>query len=147
MKEADLSVYSGGVDNYFKQFPDSKVVMKDHYPMEDKFVFLDYSAIIGISGSRKGGLYVTVPTAMIDDLITAMGVGPADDALRKDMIGEVANNIAGNAGEVFGGDFKISVPIVVTGEKHNIELPVAIPAMTIPVEWKGHTSFLVVGTE
>jgi len=147
VKEEDLKIYSDGVVNYFKQFAESKVVLNAPALKSDNFTFFDYSAIIGISGAVKGGIYITVSTAMLDDLIVAMGMGAPDDSLRRDMIGEVANNISGNAGDKFSGEFKISVPIVVTGKDHNIQLPVKIPAYAVPFEWKGHKSQFVVGTE
>ncbi len=147
MNEADLKNYSDGLANFFAQFSDPGVKIGDPYEMSENFVFLDYSAIIGISGARKGGTYITVSAAMVDDLLGAMGMNAGDDAMRRDMIGEAANVISGNAGESFGENYKISVPIIVTGNDHNIQLPVKIPAFTFPFEWKGHKSYFVVGTE
>ncbi|EMJ96038.1 chemotaxis phosphatase CheX [Leptospira alstonii serovar Pingchang str. 80-412] len=75
-----------------------------------------------------------------------MGLGEADESLRLDAIGELANNISGNAEQFFGQNFRISVPMVITGQGHNIHLPLKMPVFTIPFEWKSHKSYLVVGT-
>lgn len=147
MTGEDLKNYSNGLTNFFSQFQDSKLTIGDPKEMSDNFVFLDYSAIIGISGAIKGGAYITASTAMVDDLLVAMGMSAGDDPMRRDMIGEAANNITGNAGEAYEENFKISVPIIVTGDDHNIQLPVKIPAYSFPCEWKGHKLFYIVGTE
>lgn len=146
MKEEELNIFIKGAMNYFKQFDGAEPVVGVPYPQHDDFVFLDYSGVIGISGLRKGCIYATATSAMLDDLIRSMGLGEADESLRLDAIGELANNIAGNAEQFFGQEFRISVPMVVTGQGHNIHLPLKIPVFTIPFEWKSHKSYLVVGT-
>jgi chemotaxis protein CheX len=147
MEKKDLKIFSDGISNYFNQFADKEVEISEPSPINDKFTFYDFSAVIGITGIVKGGIYVTAPTAMIDDVIQAMGMGTPDDNLRRDMIGEVANNISGNAGEKIGADFKISVPMIVTGKDHNIQLPLKTPAFSVTCVWKGHKFQLVVGTD
>jgi len=144
--EEELTVFIKGGMNYFQQFEGAPPVVGVPYPQHNDFVFLDYSGIIGISGAKKGCIYVTASFAMLNDLVKAMKLGEADETLRLDAIGELANNIAGNAEQFFGQNFRISVPVVVTGQGHNIHLPLTIPVFTIPFQWNSHKSYLVVGT-
>ncbi|WP_017810260.1 chemotaxis protein CheX [Leptospira alstonii] len=146
MKQEELKIFIKGMMNYFSQFNGDEPVVGVPYPQNDNFVFLDYSGVIGISGARKGCIYVTATLRMLNDLIIAMGLGEADESLRLDAIGELANNISGNAEQFFGQNFRISVPMVITGQGHNIHLPLKMPVFTIPFEWKSHKSYLVVGT-
>ena len=61
-----------------------------------------------------------------------------------DLVGEVANTIAGNVRRDFGKDFAISVPTVVTGEGPPVELPAACRPVVIPINWRSHVAKLVV---
>ena len=146
MKEDELRIFIKGVMNYFTQFEGAKHAVGIPYPEQNNFIFLDYSGIIGVVGERKGCIYVTTSAAMLDELIKEMGLGEANDELRLDVIGEFANNIAGNAESFFGRNFRISTPKVITGSVDNINLPLNLPVFTIPFEWKSQKSYLVVGT-
>ncbi len=146
MKQEELKVFVKGVMNYFEQFDGGAPAVGVPYPQHADYVFLDYSGAIGISGERKGCIYVTASVAMLNDLIKAMALGEATEVLRLDAIGEFANNIAGNAEHFFGENFRISVPMVITGQGHNIHLPLQIPVFTVPFEWKAHVCYLVIGS-
>jgi chemotaxis protein CheX len=63
----------------------------------------------------------------------------------RDLVGEVANTISGNARRDFGREFVISVPCVLTGEKRP-ELPVkpGMRSFIIPINWRSHSAKLVV---
>lgn len=63
------------------------------------------------------------------------------------MIGEMANTISGNASEAFGRDFQISVPLVITGNPEGVDLLNRAPGFVVPVQWKTHKAYLVVGVE
>lgn len=146
MKEEELKIFIKGVMNYFTQFEGAQPAVGIPYPEQNNFTFLDYSGIIGISGEKKGCIYVTASSAMLDELIKEMGLGEADETMRLDAIGELANNIAGNAESFFGRNFRISVPKVIKGQADTINLPLHVPVFTIPFEWKSRKSYLVVGT-
>ena len=145
MRQSDMIVFIQGVMAYFKQFESSPPEVGVPYPQHADFVFLDYTGAIGISGERKGCIYVTASRSMMDDLIASLGLGGGDEVLRLDAIGELANTVSGNAEHFFGPGFRISVPMVITGMGHNIHLPLAVPVFTVPFDWKGHKSYLVVG--
>jgi chemotaxis protein CheX len=145
MELNEIKIFIQGVLNYFNQFDGEQPVVGIPFPTFSDFIFLDYSGVIGVSGNKKGCIYVTASLGMVNELLKAMSIGDVNESLRLDVIGELANNISGNAEHFFGQNFRISVPMVVTGQGHNIHLPKAIPVITIPFEWKSHKSFLVVG--
>jgi chemotaxis protein CheX len=62
----------------------------------------------------------------------------------KDLVGEVANTISGNARRDFGRDFVISVPNVVAGEKVEIPMTQGMRPFVIPINWRSHSAKLVV---
>ena len=65
----------------------------------------------------------------------------------KDLIGEIANTIAGNVRQAYGSEFMISVPVVIEGKAKDIKLPDDIQTFVIPITWRGFKSFLVVCLE
>ncbi|MDJ0721635.1 MAG: chemotaxis protein CheX [Desulfobacterales bacterium] len=96
-----------------------------------------FRGIIGISGERKGFVFVSAPRTMLRHLVLRLGEKEADDALIQDVIGEEANTISGNAPRMFGPGFMISVPLIVEGppQRIGIQRDEDIMAYVIPVRW------------
>jgi chemotaxis protein CheX len=69
---------------------------------------------------------------------------PTEDALR-DMAGELANTIAGNASKSFGKGYDISVPIILQGAPDKLVIKVEPPCYVLPVEWQQHKFHIVIG--
>ncbi len=62
-------------------------------------------------------MYFTAPKAMLTVLLMKMQENDFSHETMRDLVGEVANTISGNARRDFGRDFVISVPSVLAGEK------------------------------
>ena len=77
----------------------------------------EYTGIINITGKREGVVYFTAPKAMLTVLLMKMQESDFSHETMRDLVGEVANTISGNARRDFGRDFVISVPSVLSGEK------------------------------
>jgi chemotaxis protein CheX len=60
-----------------------------------------------------------------------------------DLVGEVANQISGNARRDFGNQFMISVPRVVAGHGEHVTPP-NTRSFVIPINWRSHSAQLVV---
>ena len=58
MKETDLHFFIDSTLNYFDEVTNDKAVTGIPYIKGDDPVVLDYTGIIGISGKRKGSIYV-----------------------------------------------------------------------------------------
>jgi len=61
-----------------------------------------------------------------------------------DLVGEVANQISGNARRDFGSQFMISVPRVVSGPQGEQVTPLNTRSFVIPINWRSHSAQLVV---
>ncbi|PAW75997.1 MAG: hypothetical protein B9S32_16935 [Verrucomicrobia bacterium Tous-C9LFEB] len=145
MDETHLKIFIKGTTNYFGQIAREAAEIGTPYLKEDNDnVILDYSAVIGISGSYRGCVYYTAPKEMIRKLIIHMGEHNADDALCADFVGEIANTIAGNAQEELGAGFMISVPIVLAGNPGSVRFPKDAPTFVIPIIWQGNKSYLLI---
>jgi chemotaxis protein CheX len=102
----------------------------------------DYTGVINITGKREGVVYFTAPRAMLTVLLMKMQETDFSHETMKDLVGEVANTISGNARRDFGRDFVISVPNVISGDK--VELPSDMRPFVIPINWRSHSAKLVV---
>ena len=68
MKETDLHFFIDSTLNYFEEITNEKAVTGIPYLKEEEPVVLNYTGIIGISGKRKGSIYITTTGDMLKTL-------------------------------------------------------------------------------
>ncbi|MBX3720370.1 MAG: chemotaxis protein CheX [Turneriella sp.] len=148
MKEEEIQVFIRGTISYFEEVTGIKAELDIPYTKGTEQIILDYSGHIGISGSRKGGLYITCTRGMLEEITRKILLTEeVDDQSVFDMIGEIANTIAGNARTSFGAEFNISVPTIFKGKPENFRIILRTPVVVLPINWKGYQAFLVVGID
>ena len=148
MNETDLHFFIDSTVNYFEEVTSEKASAGIPYIKDEEPVVLEYTGIIGISGKRKGSIYVTTSENMLSSIAKLiLGIEDIGKEDIKDLVGEIANTISGNVRQAYGSDFMISVPVVVEGKAKDIKLPDNIQSFVIPITWKEHKSFLVVCLE
>jgi len=81
---------------------------------------------------------------MLTVLLMKMQESDFSHETMRDLVGEVANTISGNARKDFGRDFVISVPSVLAGEKPDIPASPGMRSFVIPINWRSHSAKLVV---
>jgi chemotaxis protein CheX len=145
MKDAELQVFVDSLRYYFTtSIPGLLEVADAYHTATIDTPTNECTGIIGVSGEKQGCIYMTASRAMLGDVLLAMGEPEVDDSLINDVIGEITNTVAGNARRVFGSEFMISVPLVVTGLPEQIQFPKNHDVGVIPFNWNGHTASLVV---
>lgn len=148
MNETDLHFFIDSTVNYFEEVTNEKATSGIPYIKDDEPIVLEYTGIIGISGKRKGSIYVTASEEMLKEIAKViLGLEDVGKEDIKDLIGEIANTISGNVRQAYGSDFMISVPVVVEGKAKDIKLPDNIQSFVIPITWQDHKTFLVVCLE
>jgi chemotaxis protein CheX len=148
MKESDLHIFIDSALNYFREVTQEPAEAGIPYLKDEKPVVLEFSGIIGISGRRKGSVYLTTSVEMLKKLgEIILGSDELGSDELKDLVGEVANTISGNARKELGPEFMISVPVVVEGSARDIKLPSDIPTFVIPLRWKKQKAYLVICLE
>ena len=145
MNEEELNVFVDTVLHYFDQVTDTPAIVQTPYLKENKDTLAyEFTGIIGISGERKGCVYFTTTSLLLNQILIGMREDDLSKENQADLIGELANTIAGNARKHFGIEFMISVPIVIEGKPENLKLPKTARSFVIPVSWRHHESALVV---
>jgi chemotaxis protein CheX len=106
----------------------------------------EYTGVITIAGKRKGIVYFTASRPMLTVLLMRLGETDMTHENMCDLVGEVANQISGNARRDFGSEFMISVPRVVAGQTPQ-QTPPNVRSFVIPINWRSHSAQLVVALE
>lgn len=147
MKDTELKHFVDSVLDYFSTGTGiAAEVGVPYIQTAEDHELLEFTGIIGLSGKRRGGIYITTSSGFLVDLVNdILKIDEVTVQVKKDMAGELANTIAGNVIEAFGNNFDISVPIVIEGAPKSLALPTVSPTFVIPILWKSHKAFLHVG--
>ena len=144
LREEELKTFVEGTTNYFEVAAQQPATIGSPYLMEGAPAVHDYTGVISISGKREGIVYFTAPRAMLTVLLMKMQENDFSHETMRDLVGEVANTISGNARRDFGRDFVISVPSVLAGETPAIPQTPGPRAFIMPLYWRSHSAKLVV---
>ncbi|PID62200.1 MAG: chemotaxis protein CheX [Gammaproteobacteria bacterium] len=149
MKEEKIQVFIDGVNRYFNEVYEFGVdvgtpyLVSNNHPRSE-----DYTGIIGISGDDyRGCVYFTASESLLKKLLVLMEENSRSEDNKRDLVGEIANTISGNARSEFGESFMISVPVVVSGVLDNIHLPKNTHSYVIPITYKNHEAAIVVSLQ
>jgi len=146
LQEQELKTFVEGTTNYFEVAAQQPASIGSPYLTETPPSVHDYTGIISISGKREGVVYFTAPKAMLTVLLMKMQENDFSHETMRDLVGEVANTISGNARRDFGKNFVISVPVVIAHEVDKVTAPHS-RSYVIPINWRTHSAKLVVCLE
>lgn len=145
MKEKKLNAFVDIVRHYFAQFGQEELVIETPYLLENTQPKLhDYTGVIGISGVQRGVVYVTASKELLLGVLNEFGEPDKQDGNMIDLVGEIANTVAGNARTEFGPEFHISIPIVFKGEAQTVVLPKDERVFVIPIIWQSQVGEIVI---
>lgn len=145
LTEKELQVLINGSRKYFQVNSGKDVTIETPYLTDtEEIPISELTGIIGVSGKRKGCVFVTATRTMLRYLVLSHGEDEVTPELLRDVIGEMANTISGNARVEFGPEFMISVPVVVEGKPDLIALPKDMKGYVIPMRWNSFPFLLVV---
>lgn len=136
MKAEKLNVFVESVIAFFVQAGDDlKDISTPYLNSNQTPVAYDFTGIITISGQFQGCVYVSATSALLRTLLHTLGENDHSMHLLKDLIGEIANTVSGNARTEFGSQFIISPPILTEGAPQPAFLPKEQYSYVIPFLW------------
>lgn len=147
MTDEEIRVFIDGAVRYFDRASGQVATVETPYLKGDESISLEFTGVIGISGRHRGAVYYTAGSEMLGELLAALGEHEATSHHLGDLVGEMANTIAGNARRYYGQDFLISVPVVLRGRPEEISFPRRLKSFVVPIEWRGFRSFLIICLE
>ncbi|MER1973393.1 MAG: chemotaxis protein CheX, partial [Psychrobacter alimentarius] len=106
VKIEKLGVFLSSINAFFVQIDGSEVDIDTPYLSHNRSAIgYDYSGVIKISGPLEGCVYVSAPSVMLREVIKVMEEPDSSITMMKDLLGEMANTISGNARTEFGSEF------------------------------------------
>ena len=145
MSEKEIKVFLDSVVNYFQNVLEMDVKIGSPYLASNaQPTTFNFTGIIGISGPYQGTVCFTAPKILLTHLLLSLGEHDTSYDNILDLVGEVANTISGNARAEFGGEFIISVPVVLESSAGGIYLPRHLRSYVIPIYWKAYSAAVVV---
>lgn len=147
MSDEEIKVFIASVVRYFERVSGQPAEVDPPYIKGEDSVTLDFTGVIGISGRHRGAVYFTSGAEQLTELLHHFGDTSVGFSELEDLVGEVANTIAGNARQYFGSEFLISVPIVLFGRPDKISFPRHLKSFVIPITWRTHRSYLIICLE
>jgi len=143
MSDEEIQVFIDGVVRYFQRTTGEPAAVDPPYLKGEDSVTLDFTGVIGISGRHRGAVYFTSCSEQLTELLQRFGETGVGFSDHEDLVGEVANTIAGNARQYFGSEFLISVPTVLCGQPDRIPFP-HLKSFVIPITWRSYRSYLII---
>jgi chemotaxis protein CheX len=145
MNDQDIQVFITAFRRYFESLKtDLRVVIEPPYIKDQDMPFLEYTGIISIEGKAHGAVCFTATGQMLENILRRLNEAPVDPALIRDLVGEIANTVSGNAREKFGREFLISVPIVSVDHDSAGRFPADCRNYVIPLIWQSERAYLFV---
>jgi chemotaxis protein CheX len=143
-RESELRTFIDGTTRFFETLTNQPASVGSPYLVTDgKPGAYEYSGVIKVSGAREGVVFFTAPRGMLTVLLMRMQETDTSEETMRDLVGEVANTISGNARRDLGKGFVISVPDVVANGSDPVVMPHA-RSFVIPINWRTHAAKLVV---
>lgn len=143
MKVEKLNVFMRSVSSFFEQLGETLKDIDTPYLNDNANpVAYDYSGVITITGPIVGSVYVSAKTVMLRELLRVLGEPEGSIALLKDLVGEIANTVSGNARTEFGSEFVISPPTILEGMPPPQYLPKDRHSYIIPFYWHEHKAVI-----
>jgi chemotaxis protein CheX len=145
MTKVELETFVEGTTHYFQTAANQPASVGSPYLVNEGAPGIqEYTGIITIAGKRKGIVYFTASRPMLTVLLMRLGETEMTHENMCDLVGEVANQISGNARRDFGNEFMISVPRVIIGQPEHAVTPSNTRSFVIPINWRSHSAQLVV---
>jgi chemotaxis protein CheX len=170
MQAEDLKIFLTGTERYFDSYLGDSCEVEPPYLMDKESTILEYTGMIGVTGKERGAVYFTANQPMLYEMLrvmlpldiaemenTAAKAGTPEQCKKEldssideaclDIVGEIANTIAGNSREHFGEHFNISVPLRLKVKQDQIQFPKEAKTFIIPLRWRKHRAFLFICLE
>ena len=148
MNDQDIHVFISTARRYFASLEERpSLVIEPPFVREKLGPFLEYTGIIGVSGRSRGVICFTATGKMLGEILGLLKESRIDEDAKRDLVGEIANTLSGNAREEFGSDFQISVPTVVVGSEAGLSQRNDSRNYAIPLNWHSEAAYLLVALE
>ena len=144
-------VFVDGISRFFKHLDPNDDSSKDSLEIGAPFLLdyddetgLDYTGSIAVSGNDHGNIFFSASSCLLKTILLSYGISKLTKSKHRDIVGEVANTIAGNARKELGSNFLISTPKVIDGSLRTEHYDTSHRSYVLPLRWKNKNAQLIV---
>lgn len=146
LSERELKTFIDATLRYFEKITQEPAEIGEAAIHLDQPPLLDFTGFIQVTGSCAGFIYVTLPEPMVVKMLASIGETQPDEEICRDFAGEIANTVAGNARQIFGNTFHISIPAPLDAVAA-AELVFPAASFVLPVKWRGADACIVIALQ
>ncbi|HVE52940.1 MAG TPA: chemotaxis protein CheX [Ramlibacter sp.] len=145
LRPEDIRIFSDAASAFFQQTTGSRAAVRTAYvvPEREAVEWDDFQGVIELSGGYRGSVSFSAPRGLLSHLLLTVGEGDYSDASHRDIVGEIANQMAGYARRHFGEAMDISPPRVLAAGDRPVPAYRSQP-FVIPMRWDRYEARLVV---
>jgi chemotaxis protein CheX len=147
ISEVETRIFIEAVTHYFGLLTGEPAVIRSAYLANDQLPRFDYTGLITLSGQFRGCIYFSATKQMTIKLLSTLKEPNLSNANLLDIVGEVANTIAGNARKHFGCGLEISTPLTVLGHADSIKSAIRARPFAIDLTWQQSAAVVVIDLE
>jgi chemotaxis protein CheX len=143
----DIEVFSRAIGDYFETCTGRRAEVRTAYlldPDAQPCLGNDYNGLIELSGAYAGSVCFSAPTSLLSHVLLASGESDFTDEKHADLVGEIANTLAGQARRHFGEQLGISTPRTFRRQEALPPADSQRHPFAIPLVWHGYAADLVV---
>jgi chemotaxis protein CheX len=145
----DVEVFANAVTAYFQTTTREKALVRSAYLLEsrDPFPLFEFTGMITLLSGYRGTVCFTAPRGLLSHVLLVLGEKDFSETAHCDLVGEIANQFAGQAQQHFSEDLGISPPSLLMGEASVIPRLASAHPFVIPIGWHDYESKLIVHIE
>lgn len=146
LKVEDVKVFSDAALGFFAQTTGHKASVRTAYLLDGAapMVWNDFQGRIELAGRYRGSVTFSAPRGLLTHVLLSIGESDYTDASHRDIVGEIANQMSGQARRHFGEALDISPPRVLSPEEGAASHPAGAVPFVIPMQWERYEAHLVV---
>lgn len=146
VNEATLKSFVHAISHFFSQSSRSPMIVKSAHLAEpgQEPPRHQLTGLITISGNYTGCLCFSAPRGLLAQLLSEAGEPATNAEDQLDLVGEIANQLAGRARQQLGSELAISVPIRVERAEGPITPALSTRPYIIQLEWQHFPAMVMV---
>ncbi|MFQ3246350.1 MAG: chemotaxis protein CheX [Arenicella sp.] len=140
-----INIFIDSVKAYFDHLGDAELDIGTPYLITNiGDIGLDYNGVIAVFGDTDGSVVFSANRSILKYILLSLGEVEFNEPSIVDLVGEIANTIAGNVRRELGENFQISPPRVVKATLNQGSPASDQRSFMLPLRWKSKAAQLLV---
>ena len=151
MEGKHIDVFVDGLKHYFDHLDITTTGSKGTLDISAPYLInsqqklgLDYTGMISVTGNRTGYIFFSAKSSLLRFILLSYGESDFSERFKSDLVGEVANTLAGNARKYLGSDFHISTPTILANGIDASNYKLSKRCFVLPFRWRSNKAELIV---